>query len=156
MFTVCQVCPGSVTELCEGSLTPGEGGENIKTVSHAACQHNQGMASTLILCVTTSSKISNVYYKYFNSGLLGKFCYNRSIFDLVSEGHAAPHCSKLSEFEIQSLLSNLSPIERPPQSEEGLSGCQPSVSQTCQINSEANIKVRCDMDYLWRLIPVGT
>ena len=99
-----------------------------------------------------------MFIKYFSSGLLGKFYYNKSIFDLVTEGHGVPHCSKLSEFEIQSLLSNLSPIERPPQSEEGLSGChQPSVSQTCQINSEANIKVRCDdMDYLWRLIQVGT
>ena len=64
MFTVCQVCPGSVTELCEGSLTLGEGGENIKTVGqpHAACQHNQGMASTLILCMTPTYKRSEFFH----------------------------------------------------------------------------------------------
>ena len=97
-----------------------------------------------------------IYECFWFSGLLVD---NISLFDLASEGHGVPHYSKLSEFEIQSLLSNLSPIERSSQSlsssEEGLSCCQPSVSQTSQIHNEAGIKVRCDTVYLRRLIQVG-
>ena len=86
---------------------------------------------------------------------------SNNVFDLVSESQGGPHCSKLSEFEIQSLLSNLSPIERPspaPSSQhsseegEGLSSCRHHESQTSQIQSEANIKVRCDTLSLRRLI----